>query len=63
MYGMGFGWIFFIVLIGMVIYFFTQQGGNEKSEKSAQDILDERYAKGEIEEQEYKDKSKDLRQE
>lgn len=63
MYGMGFGWIFFIVLIGIVIYFFTQQGGNEKSEKSAQDILDERYAKGEIEEQEYKDKSKHLRQE
>jgi len=61
MYGMGFGWIFLIVFIGIAIYFFTQPGGNKKSKKSAQDILDERYAKGEIEEQEYKEKSKNLR--
>ena len=61
MYGMGFGWIFFIVLIGIAIYFFNQKNTNKKSEKSALDILNERYAKGEIEEKEYKEKSENLK--
>ena len=58
MCGMGFGWIFFILLIGLGIYLFNQKN---TLDKSAQDILDERYAKGEIEQGEYEEKSKDLK--
>ena len=41
---MGFGWIFFILIIALVIYLLS----NKSDKKSAKDILDERYAKGEI---------------
>ena len=60
MYGMGLGWIVFILLIVYFVYLFNQKNINTKSEKSAQDILDERYAKGEIQEEEYKQQSKEL---
>lgn len=61
MYGMIFGWIFFILLIGLVIYLFKPKNTNNTLDKSAQDILDERYAKGEIEQGEYEEKSKNLK--
>ena len=59
-YGMGLGWIVFILLIVYFVYLFNQKNINTKSKKSAQDILDERYAKGEIQEEEYKQKSEEL---
>jgi len=61
-YGMGFGGIFVIVLltllvIGMVFLFkyFQQFGGSELNTKKgrALDLLNKRYAKGEILEEEY----------
>lgn len=55
--GMGFGWIVSLILVGVIIYLYNQKESSGKSEKSAQDILDERYARGEIEEKEYKEKS------
>lgn len=58
MCGIGSGWILFILLIGLGIYLFNQKS---TLDKSAQDILDERYAKGEIEQGEYEEKSKNLK--
>jgi len=64
MYGfaMGLGWILPLIAIGAIVYFFVNQKSiNDEPEKSAQDILDERYAKGEINEQEYLQKSNILK--
>lgn len=61
-FGMMFGWIIFFILIGIVVYALVQKNSDNKSEKNAQDILDERYAKGEIDEQEYKEKCKNLKE-
>lgn len=64
-WGMGFGWIFGLILIGLIIWFivtFTGQNSRHYFErrKSALDILNERYAKGEISREEYKEKKKDI---
>lgn len=61
-FGMAFGWIAFFVIIGIAVYSFNQTGGDEKRQKSAQDILDERYARGELSEQEYKEMSNNLKE-
>ncbi len=53
---MGFGWIFFILIIALIIYLLS----NKSDRKSAKEILDERYAKGEIELEEYIEKKKNL---
>ena len=50
---MGVGWLIPILLIVALIYFVM---GNKKEEPSARDILDKRYANGEIDEDEYKKK-------
>lgn len=58
-FGMGFGWLIPILLIVGVIYFLKD---NEKRDKplSAKEILDRRYAKGEIDTDEYHEKLKEL---
>ncbi len=50
---MGFGWIGLILLLVVLVYFvkYTQ---NKNKEPSARDILDKRYANGEIDDEEYK---------
>ena len=53
---MGFGWIFFILIIALVIYLLS----NKSDKKSAKDILDERYAKGEIDLEEYNERKENL---
>lgn len=50
-FGMGLGWIIPLLLIGVLLYYISS---NKKEGLSAKDILDKRYAKGEIDEQEYK---------
>lgn len=52
-FGMGFGWLIPLLFIGALIYFIN---GNKKEDLSARDILDKRYANGEISEKEYKAK-------
>ena len=56
-FGMGFGWIIAIFLIVIFIYFINNL---LKNDSSAKDILDKRYANGEIDEKEYRAKKEAL---
>lgn len=56
---MGFGWLIVLVVVIAVFYFFK----NDRQESiSAKDILDKRYARGEIDTEEYHKKLKTLEQ-
>lgn len=64
---MGFGgggmflfWVLFIVGIGLFVAWLNREQGADRSGKTALDILKERYAKGEIDKNEYDTKRKDL---
>lgn len=54
-WGMGFGWLITIGLIVLVVY-----AVNGKKTSSAKDILDRRYAKGEIDTNEYRERLREL---
>lgn len=65
----GFGWVFMILFWGLVIWgivslvrgdFGNDNHRNRSTEKSPLDILKERYAKGEINKEEFEEKKKDL---
>lgn len=67
-YGMmGFGMIIPLLLIGVIVYAvikLTQNNGNSyhrRDDNHALDILNQRYARGEISEEEYAKKKKILR--
>lgn len=57
MFGIGILWIALIVLIVWAVKVFTDYTGHDgkvrKNDKSAADILRERYARGEIDKQEF----------
>lgn len=54
-------WILLILFLAGVIYLLGQLfGGSSKLQKSALEILEERYAKGEIDREEFEQKKKDL---
>jgi len=67
-YGFGYGgmfmWIIFLIVIGLLIYFFVQaqktKGQTPTQNESHMDILKKRYAKGEIAKEEYERMKKDL---
>lgn len=67
-YGFGYGgmfmWIIFLIVIGLLIYFFVQtqktKGQTPTQNESHLDILKRRYAKGEITKEEYERMKKDL---
>jgi len=65
-HGMGFGWIIWIVVIVLIIFLLVKLYGSQnnstgREEDRALEILKERYAKGEIDKQEFEEKKKDLR--
>lgn len=66
-FGFGFGWIFMVLCWGLVIWgiivfvrWLARQEQGKHNEKSAINILKERYAKGEINKEEFEAKKKDL---
>ena len=60
-WGMGFGWLIPLLVIGILVYLFQNRSKSDgKSE--AQEILDKRYASGGISKEEYEEKSRLLRE-
>jgi putative membrane protein len=61
-WGMGFGmWFIPLLFILLVVYVLKENNKSKEKDPSAQDILDKRYANGEIKTQEYEEKSKALK--
>lgn len=66
MFGSGMGgwmslwWIFVIAVIVGAVLFFIRQQGNINRDKSAFDILKERYARGELSKQEFEERKRDI---
>ena len=70
-WGMGaFGWVFMILIWGLIIlgiavlikWLIGQSSGRSNPrEKTALDILEERYARGEIDHEEYEQKKRNLK--
>ena len=58
--GMGFGWFFWIIIIGVIIWGILQftnrnQQFNNKDSETPLDIITRRYAKGEITKEEFEE--------
>ncbi len=65
--GMWFGWIFWLVIIGLIVWLLINQSGLNRSREyinphieSPIDILKKRYAKGEINKDQFDQMKKDL---
>ena len=65
-WGMGWFWWILILIIFIAVIFFIYQANRPKpprdyqTRQSAMEILEERYARGEISKEEYREKKKDL---
>ena len=68
-WGMGFGWLYMIAvpvlivlgIVALIRWSGTQSSANRESRpRTALEILQERYARGEIERDEYEQKKRDL---
>ncbi|MCF8045299.1 MAG: SHOCT domain-containing protein [Desulfarculaceae bacterium] len=65
-WSMGFGWIFWLILIALMVWIAVKlinpdRGACNESDRTALDILKERYAKGEITREEFKQLENDIR--
>ena len=67
-YGMGFGggfmWLFWILLVVAIVWIIKAAVGSDRSvsRRTPREILDERYARGEIDETEYRRRRQELEQ-
>jgi len=64
-FGGGFGWVFWIVIIAVLVWVIKMASDKGSSSQNSSDdspleILKKRYARGEIDEQEYERKRKEL---
>lgn len=60
---MGFGmWLIPILFIIIIFYVLNENNKGKKKASSAQDLLDKRYAKGEIDLEEYEEKANVLQE-
>jgi putative membrane protein len=63
-YGMGYGWIFMALFwagfIWLIIWLISLNKNPNHSDKSAMEILKERYAKGEISKKEFEGMKKEI---
>ena len=64
-WGMGWWWIIGIIIVIAVVWVVIKSMNqktvsSQSTEKSALDVLKERYAKGEIDKQEFEERKKDL---
>ena len=65
-FGIGSGWVFDLVFLGLIVWLVVVVSNRNTSQhsqqgnKSALDILKERYAKGEIGKEEFEEKKRDL---
>ena len=63
-FGMGFGGILWIAIIALIVFLVWQYLGQDKnlgnSKNSPLEILKQRYARGEIDKEEYEEKKRDL---
>ena len=64
-FGMGFMWIIWIIIIVAVIllakgYFSPAKKVGESTGESAMNVLEKRYARGEISKEEFEEKKRDL---
>ncbi len=53
-------WILVLIGLALLIKYLLQSTGARKTEESALEILKKRYAKGEINKEEFEEKKKDL---
>ena len=65
--GMWFGWIFWLIIIGLIVWLLINQSGKNRIQnqvnphfESPIDILKKRYAKGEISKDQFEAMKKDL---
>jgi len=67
MYGHGWGMLLWLLLLLLLFWVLVRllvvrDGNGRRREKSARDILDERFASGEIDEEEYRNRLKVLKE-
>ncbi len=65
--GMWFGWIFWLIIIGVIVWLLINQSGKNRIQnqvnphlESPLDILKKRYAKGEISKEQFEQMKQDL---
>lgn len=63
--GMWFGWIFWVAIIGLIIFLVLNQNRRRENyyppnQETALDIIKKRYAKGEINKEQFDQMKKDL---
>jgi putative membrane protein len=59
-FGMGFWWILVIVAVGVVVALAARRGERAPGGESALDVLKRRYARGEVNREEFEQMKRDL---